>query len=66
MTKLKHLEFSGSKVRSLEPIKGLTSLKVIGFDDCPIPQDEIDAFLESLPEGVSAYGSSYGAEQANN
>lgn len=65
MTKLKHLEFSGSKVRSLEPIKGLTSFKVIGFDDCPIPQDEIDAFLESLPEGVSAYGSSYGAEQAN-
>ncbi len=65
MTKLEHLCFTGSKVRSLEPIKDLKSLKYIEFEECPIPEDEIRAFLESLPEDVKAYGCSRFIDQEN-
>jgi hypothetical protein len=65
MKKLEHLSFCGNQVRSLAPIRNLRSLKLVEFDDCPIPQDEIDAYLESLPESVKAYGSSLFLESEN-
>ena len=66
MTRLEHLDFSNSRVSSLEPIKGLKSFKYINFEDCPIPQAEIDAFLKSLPKSVKAYGSSLGELDSKN
>ena len=55
MKQLKHLSFSSAGIRSLEPIKDLKLLRTLYFE-CPIPQQEIDAFIASLPETVSAEG----------
>ena len=64
MTKLEFLCFTGSQVTSLEPIKNM-KIQYVEFEECPIPQNEVDAYLNNLPKGVRAYGTSLLIESGN-